>query len=205
MENYDFSTKDEMIQQLTALAVNPDDDCIRCKEIIKDTLLHCPELLYLFHEKTFEKELFNDDGTLNTEGDWDIYYGKDGNIRPYIYIPETQEQIKHYLCYRVMFDDSPNYNKIEKYLQITFYIFVNGEDAIESNTGVCRHDLMASILRDKFNWSNIFGTQCRFISDTENITDNYFLTHTLTFELTKLNSIVKTRQDPRVINYRVRQ
>lgn len=202
---YNFSTKDEMIRQLTAFASNPDDDCIRCKEIIKNSLLQCPELLYLFHETDFEKELFNEDGTLNEEGDWDIYYGKDGNIRPYLYIPETQEQIKHYLCYRVMFDDSPNYNKIEKYLQITFYIFVNGEDAIEPKTGLCRHDLMASMLRDRFNWSNIFGTQCRFISDAENITDNYFLTHTLTFELTTLNSIVKTRQDSKVINNRIRK
>ena len=168
---YSFSTKDEMIQQLTAFASNPDDDCIRCKEIIKNSLLQCPELLYLFHETDLE----------------------------------TQEQIKHYLCYRVMFDDSPNYNKIEKYLQITFYIFVNGEDAIEPKTGLCRHDLMASMLRDRFNWSNIFGTQCRFISDAENITDNYFLTHTLTFELTTLNSIVKTRQDSRVINNRIRK
>lgn len=204
MDNiYDVNTKDDLIYKLSDFAVNPDDDCIRCKEKIKNALLNCPELLYLFHEKDYEKELFLPSGELNTEGDWDVYYGD--NIRPYLYIPETQENIKHYLSYRVMFDSTPLYNKVEKYLQIVFYIFVNGQDAIESTTGLCRHDLIASMLREKFNWTNIFGTQCRLVSNIENITDNYFLTRTLTLECNVLNSIVKTNSNKTsVINNLVR-
>lgn len=189
---YEINTRDELVSKLTAYAENPDDATIRCKEIIKDQLLHCPELLYLFHETAFEEELFDTDGNLNPDGDWDMYYGDHGNIRPYLYIPDTQTQIKHFLCYRVQFSEVPDYNRIEKYLEITFYIFVNGEDVIEPTTGLCRHDLMSSILREKFNWSNAFGTQCRVISDAENITDNYFLTRTVTLQLNYLNSIVKT-------------
>lgn len=204
MDNiYDVHTKDDLIYKLSDFAVNPDDDCIRCKEKIKNALLNCPELLYLFHEKDYEKELFLPSGELNTEGDWDVYYGD--NIRPYLYIPETQEKIKHYLSYRVMFDSTQLYNKVEKYLQIVFYIFVNGQDAIESTTGLCRHDLIASTLREKFNWTNIFGTQCRLVSNIENITDNYFLTRTLTLECNVLNSIVKTNSNKTsVINNVVR-
>ena len=104
-----------------------------------------------------------------------------------------------------MFDSTPLYNKVEKYLQIVFYIFVNGQDAIESTTGLCRHDLIASTLREKFNWTNIFGTQCRLVSNIENITDNYFLTRTLTLECNVLNSIVKTNSNKTsVINNVVR-
>lgn len=104
-----------------------------------------------------------------------------------------------------MFDSTPLYNKVEKYLQIVFYIFVNGQDAIESTTGLCRHDLIASMLREKFNWTNIFGTQCRLVSNIENITDNYFLTRTLTLECNVLNSIVKTNSNKTsVINNVVR-
>lgn len=205
MDN-EISTKDELVRKLSSFAENPDDIIIRCKEKIKNTLLQCPELLYLFHETAFEDELFNEDGTINPDGDWDLYYGANGNIRPYLYIPDTQDKIKHYLCYRVMFSSTPTYNKVEKYLQVVFYIFVNGEDAIEPNTGLCRHDLIGSMIREKFNWSNIFGTQCRTVSDLENITDNYFLTRTITLEMNILNSIVKTSPDGRtsIINNKVR-
>lgn len=201
---YEFNTKDGLITKLTNFAENPDDDCIRCKEKIKNALLHCPELLYLFHEKEYEKELFNENGSLKLDGDWDCYYMD--NIRPYLYIPETQEKVKHYLCYRIMFNDEPLYNKTEKYLEIVFYIFVNGQDVIEPMTGLCRHDLIASMLREKFNWSNIFGTHCRITSNQENITDNYFLTRTVTLECTALNSIVKTNPNnfTSVINRTVR-
>lgn len=202
----EISTKDELVNKLSSFAENPDDINIRCKEKIKNTLLKCPELLYLFHETAFEKELFNEDGTINTDGDWDLYYGANGNIRPYLYIPDTQDKIKHYLCYRTMFSSTPTYNKAEKYLQVVFYIFVNGEDAIEPNTGLCRHDLIDSMIRERLNWSNIFGTQCRIVSDLENITDNYFLTRTITLEMNVLDSILKTSKDKQtsIINNKVR-
>lgn len=189
---YDVATKGELIDKLTAFAENPDDTCIRCKEIIKDQLLHCPELLYLFHENAYEDELFDEDGNLKLDGDWDMYYGDHGNIRPYLYIPDTQDKIKHYLCYRVQFSELPSYNKIEKILEITFYVFVNGEDVFEPETGLCRHDLIASMIREKFNWSNVFGCQCKIVSDEEGITDNYFLEHTIVLQMTNLNGIVKT-------------
>lgn len=203
---YEINTKDELVSKLSALAVNPDDACLRCKEIIKDQLLHCPELLYLFNETSFEQELFDENGNLMPDGDWDMYYGEHGNIRPYVYIPDTQTQIKHFLCYRVQFSDLPEYNRIEKYVEITFYVFCNGEDIIEPNTGLCRHDLIASMIREKFNWSNAFGTQCRIISDAENVTYNYFLTRTITLQLNLLNSIVKTNLGGQtsVINNKVR-
>ena len=57
---YDFDTKDGMIDKLTNYVNYPDDDCIRCKELIKDELLHCPELLYLLHETDYEGELFDE-------------------------------------------------------------------------------------------------------------------------------------------------
>ena len=102
-------TKDELLQKLRAYTYTPDDDVIRYKQKIKEKLLKCPELLYALNNKTLESELFNPDGTINAEydeageitplGEWDRYFPY--NIRPYIYIPETQAFTDNFLFYVV--------------------------------------------------------------------------------------------------------
>lgn len=42
-------------------------------------------------------------------------------------------------------------------------------------TGIPRHDLIASIIRERFNWSNIFGMQTHLISSRESTTDNNYI------------------------------
>ena len=53
-------------------------------------------------------------------------------------------------------------------------------------------DLIGNIIRDKINWSNIFGLQCKLISDKESVTDTEYATRKLIFQQTTLNSITKT-------------
>ena len=128
-------------------------------------------------------------------GEWDRYFSdtsSDANIRPYIFIPETQTEVKHYLCYQVFFDEMPRYNNIEKYTLITFTIFVHGSDRMDKWTGIPRHDLIASIIRERFNWSSIFGMQATLISSKESTTDNNYICRTLTFQVLDLNGIVNT-------------
>ena len=122
----------------------------------------------------------------------DRYFGDNSNIRPYLFIPDTQTDVKHYVCYQVAFDELPRYPNIQKYTEITFNIFVNGKDRTDKLTGIPRHDLIASIIREKFNWSNIFGMQTHLISSKESITDNNYLVRTLIFQITDVNSITYT-------------
>ena len=75
---------------------------------------------------------------------------------------------------------------------ITFNIFVHGNDRMDKLTGVPRHDLIASIIRERFAWSNIFGMQTYLVSNRESTTDNNYLVRTLVFQLTDLNSKVQT-------------
>lgn len=205
---YEFTTKQEMLEKLRKYAKTSDDENIRFKEKIKNALLHCPELLYSLHEKSLESELFDEDGNLMEDGDWFSYFSNssnDGNIRPYLYIPETQTEVKNYLCYQTSFDDVPRYNDIEKYQYITFTIFVHGEDGMDALTGIARHDLIGSILRERFSWSNIFGCQCKIVSDKESITDNHYLVRTIVMQVMSLNSIAKTtNQRTQIINNKIR-
>lgn len=211
-------TKDDLLNKLRAYAETPDDDNVRYKEKIRQTFMRCPELLYALHEKDLESELFckdeNGELVLNIDketgelqGEVDRYFGESANIRPYLFIPETQTETKNYVCYQVTFDEIPRYSDFQKYTQITFTIFVNGKDREDSSTGIPRHDLIASIIRERINWSNIFGMQIHLISSKESTTDNNYLVRTLVFQITDTNSITYTplNGNPTVINKQVRR
>ena len=194
-----LTTKDELLDKLRAYADTPDDDNIRYKEKIHDALLNNVELLYALNNEELESELFDEDNNLLIDeetgellGEVDRYFGDNSNIRPYLFIPDTQTDVKHYVCYQVAFDELPRYSNIQKYTEITFNIFVNGKDRTDKLTGIPRHDLIASIIREKFNWSSIFGMQTHLISSKESVTDNNYLVRTLVFQVLDLNGIVNT-------------
>lgn len=191
----DLVTKADLLERLRLFSDCPDDDNVIFKQKIQNAFLNCPELLYIINEGSLEGELFNEDGTINYDGEWDRYFSDsyhDGNIRPYIFIPDTQEDVKNYICYQTSFEESPRYNAVEKYALITFTIFVHSGDRIDTDTGLPRHDLLAAIIRDKLNWSNIFGMQCNIVSDRETTTDYKYVVRTLVFRCTVPNSILQT-------------
>ena len=206
-------TKEDLLNKLRSYADTPDDDIIRYKHLIKKSLLNCPELLYSLNDKKLEQELFDDDGNLlidedgNLTGEVDRYFGENSLIRPSLLLPETQTDVKSYLCYQVAFRSMPFHSTIQKYMEVTFNIFVNGKDRTDRLTGIQRHDLIASIIREQFSWTNIFGMQTHLISNKESITDNDYVVRTLIFQNTEVNSITVTPygEMPNVINYKIRR
>ena len=207
-----LTTKDELLNKLRAYADTPDDDNIRYKEKIHDALLNNAELLYALNNEELESELF-DGNELNIDketgellGEVDRYFGDNSNIRPYLFIPDTQTDVKHYVCYQVAFDELPRYSNIQKYTEITFNIFVNGKDRTDKLTGIPRHDLIASIIRERFNWSNIFGMQTHLVASKESTTDSNYLVRTLIFQIVDTNGIVTTQNGKTSItNYQLRR
>ena len=193
-----LTTKEELLDKLRAYADTPDDDNIRIKEQIKDTFLNCPELLYAIHNKELESELFDEDGNLNIDedgnltGEVDRYFGSNSNIRPFWFIPETQDEVKNYVCYQTGYSDLVRYNDKEKNLIVTFTIFVNGKDSMDKLTDIPRHDLIASIIREKFAWIGLEISTPTPFGDKESTTDNNYLVRTLQYEVTLPNSICKT-------------
>ena len=193
-----LTTKEELLNKLRAYADTPDDDNIRIKKQIKDTFLNCPELLYAIHNKELESELFDEDGNLNIDedgnltGEVDRYFGENANIRPFLFIPETQDEVKNYVCYQTSYSDLVRYNDKEKNMIVTFTIFVNGKDSIDKLTNIPRHDLIASIIREKFAWIGLEISTTTPFGDKESTTDNNYLVRTLQYEVTLPNSICKT-------------
>lgn len=196
MENevkYDFTDKNGMLEKLRAYTANPDDDNIRIKEIIRKNLLHCPELLYALNNQDLEGELFKENGELNTEGEWDRYFGDTSNIRPFLFFPDTQTETKNFVCYKSDFSSLPRYNQVEKYANLTFVILVQSNDAIDKATGIPRQDLIAGIIRECFNWSDMFTAKCKLVSDKESVTDDNYITRTMVFQMTLPDGLVKTK------------
>lgn len=193
-------TKDDVVNKLRYYAESPDDDVIRFKQLIYQTLSHSVELLYALNVPNYESLLFDEDGNVKAEydkegnlipqDDWDAYFGY--HIRPYLCIPETQETSHNILCYTFGFTEMPRHNNILYYPNITFTILVDNKDAIDKLTGIPRHDLIASIIREKFNWSSIFGLQTKLVSSKESTTDNNYLVRTLVFQILDTNGITYT-------------
>lgn len=210
-------TKNDLLNKLRAYRTTPDDDVILYKQKIKNALLLNPCLLYALDDKELESELFDKHGNINWEwnedtkqyeplGEWDRYFGGTSNIRPYLFIPDTQTEVKHYICYQVSFDEMPRYQDTLKYTNVTFTIFVHGNDRNDKLTGVPRHDLIASIIRERFNWSNIFGMQTHLVSSKESTTDNNYLVRTLVFQVIDTNGIVNTTNGKTSLsNYQLRR
>ncbi len=210
-------TKNDLLNKLRAYKTTPDDENIQYKKKIEKALMLNPCLLYALNEKSLESELFDDDGNINWEwnedtkeyeplGEWDRYFGGTSNIRPYLFIPDTQTEVKHYICYQVSFDEMPRYQDTLKYTNVTFTIFVHGNDRNDKLTGIPRHDLIASIIRERFNWSNIFGMQTHLISSKESTTDNNYLVRTLVFQVVDTNGIHKTTdKKSSIMNYGIRR
>ena len=192
-----------MLNKLRVYRTTPDDDVILYKQKIKNALLSNPCLLYALNDKKLESELFDKNGNINWEwnedtkqyeplGEWDRYFGSNSLIRPFLFIPDTQTTVKCYICYQVGFDELPRYSPMYKYTEITFTIFVHGDDRVDKLTGLQRHDLIASIIRERFNWSSIFGLQTKLVSSKESTTDNNYVVRTLVFQIYDPNSTVYT-------------
>ena len=210
-------TKNDLLDKLRAYKTTPDDENIQYKKKIEKALMLNPCLLYALNEKSLESELFDDDGNINWEwneekkeyeplGEWDRYFGSNSNIRPFLFIPDTQTEVKHYICYQVSFDETPRYQDTLKYTTITFTIFIHGNDRMDKLTMIPRQDLIASIIRERFNWSNIFGMQTHLISSKESTTDNNYVVRTLVFQIVDTNGVVKTSNGKTTLdNYQLRR
>lgn len=207
-----LQTKDDILNKLRAYKENPDDWIIRCKENIQRNLLNCPELLLALGWKELEQEVINPDGSINLEGDWDAYFNT--AIKPALFIPDVQTDAKTILCYTASHDEPPFYasrTTLRKgdnrtvYSTITFVIMSHYGSYWDSLTQLPRHDLIGSIIRERFNWSNIFGMQCSITEDKESTTDNNYIMRTIVLQGMVTNGIVNTINDkPYVVNNRIR-
>ena len=179
-------TYDEDFQKIIDYKKVYENDNIYYKEIIKDKLINNSSIIKALNNKDLDPDCPAD------------YLGE--NILPYYLIVETQGIPKNYICFETAFDELPMHNKLMKFGQVIFYIICDEKTIYDKNTGIARHDLLAALIADEFNWTNMFGTQIKLVSDKPVAIDNAYVGRTLVFEQTTTNNIIK---DKKVVNKQV--
>lgn len=111
---------------------------------------------------------------------------KDKNVFSRMRFPNTTISVKNYIC----FDFNAKISRTnDVYENVTINIaIVCHEKTINCGSGN-RHDELANVIADIFNWSNILGLQVKLISDTETIWEKEYHVRILQFTNIALNSV----------------
>ena len=155
------------------------DDIIEMKRLIKQTLIADTDILEALHS---DVEIDSPDEFL------------DHNIYGFIRIPKTQDVVRNFICFTVDDIEEHRFNEVMKIQCIQFNCICHLDD-MKTEYGIDRHDLLGYLIRDTFNWSNLFGLQFKLAYNKESTIDSDYYCRTLKFEAVKPNSLNKARMD----------
>ena len=156
------------------------DDIIEMKRLIKQTLISDQDILIALNNK--DLDIDSPDEFLDT------------NIHGFIRIPKTQDTVHNFICFTVDDIEENRFNDVMKTQYIQFNCICHLDD-MKTKYGIDRHDLLGYLVRDLFNFTNIFGLQFKLIYNKESTIDSDYYCRTLKFEATKPNSLNKARMD----------
>ena len=158
---------------------NVDDDIISMKRLIKQKLISDPDILEALHT----------DIPLDSPDEF-----LDNNIYGFIRIPTTQDTVRNFICFTVDDIEEHQYNEVMKIQYIQFNCICHLDD-MKTEYGIDRHDLLGYLVRDTFNWTNLFGLQFKLVYNKESTIDSDYYCRTLKFMAVKPNSLNKARMD----------
>ncbi len=153
---------------------NIDDDIIVAKRLIKEKLYSDPDVIEALNNPELDPE------------EPDTYL--DINIFDYIRIPGTTTQVKNFICFDVKQDRLSYTNDHMKSQLYIFHVFCHADD-IKTPYGVSRHDLLSYLIRDIFNFSNMFGMQLEEKANEPGIAEGNYSTRLITFKTVTPNSL----------------
>ena len=156
---------------------NIEDDISSMKRQIKQKLIDDTDILEALHSKI---DIDSPDEFLDT------------HIFGFLRIPSTQDTVRNFICVSVDDIEDHRFNEVIKLQVIQFTAICHLSD-IKTEYGIDRHDLLGYLIRDIFNWTNMFGLQFHLIYNKEGNIDGDYYCRTLKFEAEKLNSLNNAR------------
>lgn len=183
----EWTTEDS--KRLANLKYVTDNDNIRIKEIIKQKLLANDDIIHVLDNKQLQE----------SEAENDEYF--EVNIYPYYMIPGTQTDSQNFICFTVGYENvernftnsSRMYNDLQRHLHITFVVLCEQKNIKDRDTGIARHDLLAALIQNEFNFTNDFGRKLQLVSDDESLVDAKYACRTLVFTQITDNNVTKTQ------------
>lgn len=182
----EWTTEDS--KRLASLKYVTDNDNIRIKEIIKQKLLANDDIIHVLDNKDLQE----------AEAENDEYFGV--NILPFYLIPDAQTDSQNFVCFTVGYENvernftnsSRTYNDLQRHLHVVFVVLCEKKNIKDRDTGIARHDLLAALIQNEFNFTNFFGRKILLISDDESTVDSNYLCRTLVFSQVTDNNVTKT-------------
>ena len=143
------------------------------------------KIMHMLTEDTDLISTLNNEDLKNCKGD-DYRYV---NIFDFLKIPGTQSTVKNFVCFEVNDVEQPRYTEgmMKKYI---IFRTVSHEDDTQTDYGIARQDLLALIIKNKFDWSQVFGMHIEKIQDYGKITENGYYYREFVYETTTTNNLV---------------
>ena len=160
------------------------DDTERYKYLIMKMLTDNQDILWTLNNKSLGTPDIN--GNLNGDSYRDV------NIFSYLKIPEVQGEVKNFICFEVDDINVPHDSLLRK--NITFRT-VSHEDDCTTDWGIARQDLLAAIIKNEFDWTNIFGMHLEKIYDKGRIDGNGFYYREFIYETSVPNNLVNRNKN----------
>lgn len=101
-------------------------------------------------------------------------------------IPNTTLTAKNYICFDF---NSRIYSRNEVLKNITINVGVICHESEIKTVWGNRHDVLAGVITDAFNWSRFLGFELEQVSDKEDILEKEYYARTLTFQNLAPNSL----------------
>lgn len=111
---------------------------------------------------------------------------KEKNVFSTMRLPGTQTDASNYICFDY---NSEIFRKNKVYKLVTINIGIVCHTKNIRTTNGNRHDLIAGIIIEKLNWSDILGFELHLISDKESILEKEYNARTLIFQNLAPNSL----------------
>ena len=191
-----WTTEDS--KRLASLKYVTDNDNIRIKHIIKQKLLANDDIIHVLDNKKLQE----------SDAENDEYFGV--NILDYYLIPDAQTDSQNFICYTVGYENMERnftnstrmFNDLQRHLHVVFVILCEKKNIKDRDTGIARHDLLAALVQNEFNFANCFGRRIELVSDDETVVDNNYLCRTLVFSMITDNNVTKTQygEKSRIVN-----
>lgn len=171
------------------------DDIIEMKRLIKQKILSDPDILEALNNPEIEIDMDGFTGFDDPDLDWsgpDEFL--DNNIYDFIRVPKIQDTVRNFICFTVDDIEENRWNEVMKTQYIQVYCICHLDD-MKTEYGMSRHDLLGYLIRERINWSNIFGLQFKLVYNQEKPMDSDYYSRILKFEATKPNHLNKAKKD----------
>ena len=114
---------------------------------------------------------------------------EDKAIFNFLKIPDIQSEVKNYICFEVNDMEIPRGSSSLITKNIIFRT-ISHESDYKTDWGIARQDLLASIIKNKFDWSNTFGTHLELCYDKGKVADLGYYYREFVYETTTANNLV---------------